>query len=93
VNAVTVIVEHIRVVDLGVDTAWRPTLRTNGFANPRYHSGWFRVANGNTIRMYSADSKRLVLLPPASSGTPVLLETRDPEEFAREVRQAWSNRS
>jgi len=74
-------------VDVGVDTAWQPTLRTNGFANPHYRSGWFRIASGRTIRMYRADGKRLVLLPPAGSGTPVLLETKDPEEFVREVRQ------
>jgi hypothetical protein len=43
--------------------------------------------------MYRADSKRLVLLPPAGDGTPVLLETKDPEEFVREVRQEWSHRS
>jgi hypothetical protein len=93
VNAAAVDVDHIRVVDFGVDTAWRPTLRTNGFGNLHYHSGWFRIASGKTIRMYRADSKRLVLLPPAGNGAPVLLETRDPEEFVREVRRAWSNRS
>jgi hypothetical protein len=50
-------------------------------------------AGGKTIRMYRTDSKRLVLLPPAGDGTPVLLETKDPEEFVREVRQEWSHRS
>jgi hypothetical protein len=89
-TAAAVDVDHIRVIDFGVDTAWQPTLRTNGFANPHYRSGWFRVASGKTIRMYRADSKRLVLLPPAGNGTPVLLETKDPEEFVREVRREWS---
>jgi hypothetical protein len=93
VNATTVDVDHIRVVDFGVDTDWKPTLRTNGFGNPYYHSGWFRIASGKTIRMYRADSRRLVLLPPAGNGTPVLLETRDPEKFVRDVRQEWSTRS
>jgi hypothetical protein len=92
-NAAAVDVDHIRVVDFGVDTAWQPTLRTNGFANPHYRSGWFRVASGKTIRMYRAGGKRLVLLPPAGNGTPVLLETKNPEEFVREVRQEWSHRS
>jgi hypothetical protein len=93
VKAATVDVGHIRVVDFGVDTDWQPTRRTNGFGNPYYHAGWFRVASGKTIRMYRAEGKRLVLLPPTGSGTPVLLETRDPEEFVREVRHEWSNRS
>src|ERR1035438_6095920 len=81
--------ERIRLIDFGVDTEWRPTARTNGFANSHYRSGWFRVASGKTVRMYHADATRLVLLPPKGNGAPVLLETPDPEEFIREVRQAW----
>ena len=81
--------EHIRLIDFGVDTAWRPTARTNGFANPHYRSGWFRVASGKTVRLYCADGTRLVLLPPKGDGAAVLLETADPEKFMREVRQAW----
>ena len=45
--------EHIRLIDFGVDTEWRPTARTNGFANSHYRSGWFRVASGKTVRMYA----------------------------------------
>jgi hypothetical protein len=88
-QAASVDVEHIRLIDFGVDTEWRPTARTNGFANAHYHSGWFRVASGKTVRMYWADSKRLVLLPPKGGGTAVLLETTDPEKFIRRLRQAW----
>jgi hypothetical protein len=69
-------VEHIRLVDCGVDTDWRPTARTDGFANAHYRSGWFRVAGGKTVRMDRADGTRLVLLPPKGDGAAVLLETR-----------------
>jgi hypothetical protein len=89
-QAASVDVEHIRLVDFGVDTEWRPTARTNGFANAHYRSGWFRVASGKTVRMYWADCKRLVLLPPRGNGAAVLLETTDPEKFIRQLRQAWS---
>jgi hypothetical protein len=82
-------IDGIRVVDVDVDTDWRPTARTNGFANAHYRSGQFRVAGGKVIRMYRAAGRRLVLLPPKGDGTAVLLETRDPEKFAAEVRQAW----
>ena len=92
-NRTSVDVEHIRVVDFGVDTEWRPTRRTNGFANAHYRSGWFRVANGQTIRMYRADGTRLVLLPPKGDGAAVLLETREPEKFVVEVREKWSGPS
>ena len=86
-------IEHIRLIDVGADADWRPTARTNGFANAHYRSGWFRVASGKKIRMYQADSTHLVLLPPKGDGAAVLLETTDPEKFMREVRQRWSNRS
>ena len=93
VNRAGVDVERIRVVDWDVDTEWRPTLRTNGFANAHYRSGWFRVASGKTIRMYRADGTRLVLLPPKGDGAAVLLETREPEKFVIEVREKWGSRS
>jgi Bacterial PH domain len=93
VNANSVDVNHIRIVDLAVDTDWQPTRRTNGFSSVHYRSGWFRVAGGKTIRLYSAHGKRLVLLPGAGNGTTVLLETQEPEKFVREVRQEWANHS
>jgi hypothetical protein len=92
-NRTGVDVEHIRVIDLGVDTEWQPTERTNGFGNPRYRSGWFRVASGKIVRMYRADGTRLVLLPPKGDGAAVLLETREPEKFVVEVREKWGSRS
>ena len=88
-RAASVDVEHIRMVDLDVDAEWRPTRRTNGFANAYYRSGWFRVASGQTIRMYRAGGTRLVLLPPKGDGAAVLLETREPEKFVVEVRRKW----
>jgi len=92
-NRAAVDIDHIRIVDLAVDTEWQPTLRTNGFASVHYRSGWFRVAGGKTIRLYSAHGKRLVLLPGVGNGPTVLLENQEPEKFVREVRQEWSNRS
>jgi len=86
-------VERIRVVDLTVETEWRPTARTNGFANSHYQSGWFRVVNGQKVRLYRAGSHRLVLLPPKGAGAPVLLEAEDPEEFVNTLRQKWSSHS
>ncbi len=69
VNAADMDVEHIRVVDVSQNSDWRPVDRTNGFANAHYHSGWFRVANGQRVRMYGASGKRLVLLPPKGRAT------------------------
>ncbi len=91
-NASTVDVSGVRVVDLATDKEWQPTLRTNGFGSLHYHAGWFRVASGKSVRMYRADSKKLVLLPPTGGGNAVLLETRDPAQLVREVREKWSRR-
>ncbi len=91
-KAADVSVTEIRVVDLTRDTGWRPTMRTNGFANAHYHSGWFRVANGQNVRMYRANGTRLVLLPLKASGAAVLLEAKQPDAFAEAVRTEWSQR-
>jgi hypothetical protein len=92
-QAGSVDVDHVRLVDFGVDTEWLPTARTNGFANAHYRSGWFRVASGKTVRMYRAGGRRLVLLPPKGDGAAVLLETTDPEKFVQQLTQAWADRS
>jgi hypothetical protein len=89
VKAEAVDIERVRIVDLGASGEWQPTERTNGFANSHYRSGWFRVANGQKVRLYRADGRRLVLLPAKGQGAAVLLDTQDPEQFVREVRQAW----
>ncbi len=85
-------IDHVRIVDFGVDTEWVPTARTTGFANGHYRSGWFRLANGERVRLYRADGTRLVLLPGKGGGTSVLLEAKYPEQFMEELRQEWSNR-
>lgn len=89
VKAADVDVARIQVVDIGIGGEWSPTRRTNGFSNSHYHSGWFRVANGRTVRMYRADGTLLALLPPKGVGNPVLLEVGDPERFVEEVQRKW----
>jgi len=88
-NAADVDLGHVRVVDIWASD-WRPVQRTNGFANAHYHSGWFRLANGQKARMYWASGKRFVLLPPKGQGSAVLLEVNRPDEFVRELRRVWS---
>jgi hypothetical protein len=88
-NATDVDAERVRVVDIAADPDWRPATRTNAFGNLRYHSGWFQVANGKKARMYWAEGKRLVLLPPKGNDAPVLLEVREPERLAEDIRRLW----
>jgi hypothetical protein len=86
-------VDGIRVVSFAADPEWAPVERTNGFANGHYHSGTFRLASGQKVRMYRAEGKELVLLPGKGNGTTVLLETPDPDKFMAAVKQVWGTAS
>jgi hypothetical protein len=83
---------RIRIVDLTQESEWRPTLRMNGFANQHYQSGWFRVANGKTVRLYRAGGARLVLIPPRANGRFVLYQAKDPDGFLSELLQRLNGR-
>lgn len=74
-------------MDLTEEPEWRPTRRTNGFANTRYRSGWFLVENGKAVRLYQPNNSRLVLLPRIGAGAPVLYEAQEPEKFVHEVKE------
>lgn len=94
----TVDIAGIRVVDIATERGWRPTLRTDGFANAHYQSGWFRVENGQNVRMYRAGGTELVLLPPRGSGNAVLYQAvlyqaGDPGDFVRAIRAAWAGQN
>jgi hypothetical protein len=89
-EATDVDVRNIQIVDLQTEPAWRPVERTNGFGIKHYQSGLFSVASGQQVRMYKADGKRMVLLPPKGSGVPVLLECDPPEPFVENLKQLWA---
>ena len=89
-QASSVDVPGIRIIDLRRETEWRPTVRTNGLAVVHYRSGWFRVESGARVRLYQADGRELVLLPPKGEGTPVLYQAVDPQKFIQQIRAAWS---
>jgi hypothetical protein len=91
-HADAVDVGKIRIVDLTQEPEWRLTLRTDGFSNTHYQSGWFRVAGGRTVRLYRAGGQRLVLIPPQGNGAFVLYQARSPEDFVQELRRRWSVR-
>jgi len=85
-------VAHVQVVDVTDGSDWRPTQRTNGFANSHYQSGWFRTSSGQKIRLYRAGGDRLVLIPPKGSGNAVLLEARDEQRLVDEIQRQWQVR-
>ncbi|HLK46713.1 MAG TPA: PH domain-containing protein [Bryobacteraceae bacterium] len=83
-------VGSIQVVDFTANPEWRPVRRTNGFSSMHYHSGWYRVAGGQKIRLYRADGKKLVLLPPRGTGSAVIFEAPEPERFIADLKRAWN---
>ncbi len=91
-DASAVDIAGVRVVDIARDADWRPTARTNGFANAHYRAGWFRVGNGQKVRLYRAGGTRLVLLPPKGEGAAVLLEAGEPERFIGDLKRQWAGR-
>jgi hypothetical protein len=91
-NAADVDVSQVRTIDFQRDAGWRPAGRTNGFSNSHYHSGWYRVANGQKVRLYWANGSSLVLLPPKGNQASVLLEVKDPERFMDDLRKEWGTR-
>jgi hypothetical protein len=85
-------VDRIQIVDLNRETDWRPVVRTSGFSNSHYHSGWFRAQNGTKVRLYSAEGRRLVLLPRIGDEAPVLLEAENPDRFVQDIASEWGHR-
>ena len=93
IRSADVDLEQIRIVDLTEEKGFQPTARTNGFANSHYQSGWFQLANGQKVRLYRANARRLVLLPPKGAGVAILLDAADPDKFIAEVRREWGSRN
>jgi hypothetical protein len=92
-NASAIDMKSARVIDFNTDPDWKPVTRSNGFGNAHYHSGFFKLSDGREVRMYRADSTRLILLPPKTEGDPVLFETKEPQKFLSEIQQKWGNGS
>ena len=90
-NAASIDVSNVRLIDFDKDSGWQPVERTDGFGNNHYHSGWFRLSSGQKVRMYRADGTRVVLLPPKGNGTAVLLEAKEPDQFLAELRRQWGD--
>lgn len=90
--AASVDAKHVRVIDLTKEPGWTPVIRTDGFGNSHYRAGSFRTANGRDVTLYTTGSKRLVLLPPSrKQGTPVLLDTDNPDQFVARVQAEWKS--
>ena len=78
--------EQARVVDLDERTELRPTLKTNGFSIPGFHSGWFLLRNRRRTFVAVVDGRRKLWLPGAGRHD-LLLEPADPAALLARLRE------
>ena len=79
-------VEGVKVVNLNVDSEYKPKARTNGIGLPGYAEGCFRLHNKEKALLFVTDRSSVVYIP-TEKGYSVLLSVREAEEFAGSIRQ------
>lgn len=75
-----------RVVDLDEYTELKPTLKTNGFSIPGFHSGWFLLRNRRRSFVAITDGRRKLWLP-GSGRHDLLIEPADPAALLARLRE------
>ena len=78
--------DQARVVDLDERTELKPTLKTNGFSIPGFHSGWFLLRNRRRSFVAIADGRRKLWLP-GSGRHDLLIEPADPAALLARLRE------
>lgn len=84
----SLIAKDIQIVDLIHDSAYRPTIRTNGVGLPGYAEGWFRLSNKEKALLFLTKKTGVVYMP-TKSGYSVLLSTAEPKQFLETAQQLW----
>jgi len=75
-----------RPVDLRMETALAPAVRTMGTAMPGYRAGWFRLRDGEKALCYLTDPSRVAYVP-TTAGYAVLVSVEDPASFLASLRR------
>jgi len=89
VPATALLAAQAREVDLTLDWAHRPTVRTNGIGLPGYQAGWFRLGDGERALVFLTDRTQAVYVP-TRGGYSLLLSPADPQAFIATLQQATS---
>lgn len=80
-----IVTEGVKVVDLNIDSAYRPKSRTNGIGMPGYAEGWFKLADKEKALLFVTDRSRVVYIPTTDNYS-VLLSVPEAEELAGLLR-------
>ena len=81
-----IVAEGVRVLDLNIDSEYKPKRRTNGAGLPGYAEGWFKLKNDEKALIFLTDRSSVVYIPTTKDYS-VLLSVREAEEFAELIRQ------
>jgi hypothetical protein len=77
--------EGVKVINLNVDSEYKPKSRTNGIGLPGYAEGWFKLQNKEKALVFVTDRSSVVYIPTKKDYS-VLLSVREAEEFAELVK-------
>lgn len=86
VPAASLIAAQARPVDLTLDSAHCPAVRTNGTGLPGYQAGWFRLGDGEKALVFLTDRTQAVYVP-TRSGYSLLLSPAEPQAFIASLQQ------
>ena len=78
--------EGVRVLDLNIDSEYKPKRRTNGAGLPGYAEGWFKLKNDEKALLFLTDRSSVVYIPTRKDYS-VLLSVREAEEFSGLIRR------
>jgi hypothetical protein len=75
----------VKVIDLNIDSEYKPKHRTNGAGLPGYSEGWFKLKNNGKALLFVTDRSSVVYIPTKKDYS-VLLSVREAEELAEAIR-------
>jgi len=83
--------DQARVVDLDERTELKPGTKSNGYSVPGFHSGHFRLRNGQKAFVAIAGERRALWLPTVGNAG-LLLQPQQPEALLNRLRELATNR-
>ena len=78
-------VETVRIIDLNIDSEYKPKRRTNGAGLPGYAEGWFKLKNNEKALLFVTDRSSVVYIPTRKDYS-VLLSVQEAEEFSKSIK-------
>jgi hypothetical protein len=77
---------EVKVIDLNIDSEYKPKRRTNGAGLPGYSEGWFKLENKEKALLFVTDRSRVVYIP-TNKDYSLMLSVKETEEFAELIKQ------